>query len=309
MECYFIMNVNSNVVPGMKGICWVDEFEVEPDRVVLTRDELFIPGLRTFGHQIMRSAAPSLQLHYHKDAFELVLVTSGDVSFYVNNAEYKPVIGEVHLVQPNIPHSTRNKPLTNGEIYWFQLDVLTDGPLFLSRQAGRMIIQRLKEIGTTVLRLESTWQQQLVVDAFKLASTQYFAERYRIAAYLALFLTILAKPQPQKPVEHSKDIQRATAYICAHLRENIRLDAVADAAGLSLSYFKAKFKREMLNTPRTYINRQKIELAKELLLQSGNITSVAEELSFDTPAYFSSVFRKFMAITPTQYIRENIGKQ
>ena len=65
----------------------------------------------------------------------------------------------------------------------------------------------------------------------------------------------------------------------------------------------------MLSPPRTYINRQKIELAKELLLQSGNITSVAEELSFDTPAYFSSVFRKFMAMTPSQYIRENIGRQ
>lgn len=303
------MNVNSEAALDVNGICWVDEFEVEPDRVVLTRDELFIPGLRTFGHQIMRSAAPSLQLHYHEDAFEVVLVTAGDVSFFVNNVEYNPKVNEVHLVQPNVSHSTEKKPLKNGEIYWFQLDMLTNGPLFLSRQAGRVIIQRLKEIGTAVLRLESVWQQQLVVDAFKLASTQYFAERYRIAAYLSLFLTILAKPQPQKPLEHSEDIQRATAYICSHLRENIRLDAVADAAGLSLSYFKEKFRREMLSTPRTYINRQKIELAKELLLQSGNITSVAEELSFDTPAYFSSVFRKFMAMTPTQYIRENISKE
>ena len=303
------MYVNSGAAPGMDGISWVDEFEVEPDRVVLTRDELFIPGLRTFGHQIMRSAAPSLQLHYHEDAFEMVLVTAGDVSFFVNNVEYNPKVSEVHLVQPNVPHSTENKPLKNGEIYWFQLDARTDGPLFLSGQAGRMIIQRLREIGTAVLRLESAWQQQLVVDAFKLASTQYFAERYRIAACLSLFLTILAKPRPQKPLEHSEDIQRATAYICAHLQENIRLDAVADAAGLSLSYFKEKFRREMLSTPRTYINRQKIELAKELLLQSGNITSVAEELSFDTPAYFSAVFRKFMAMTPTQYIRENIGRQ
>lgn len=303
------MIVNSWQFPEERAIRWLDEYEMEPDRVVLTQEELFIPGLRTFGHQIMRSAAPSLQLHYHEDAFEVVLVTSGDVSFFVNNVEYNPKVGEVHLVQPNIPHSTEHKPLKNGEIYWFQLDTRADGPLFLSRQAGRMIIQRLKEIGTTVLRLESSWQQQLVVDAFKLASTQYFAERYRIAAYLSLFLTILAKPRQQKPVEHSKDIQRATAYICAHLRENIHLDAVADAAGLSISYFKEKFKREMLSTPRTYINRQKIELAKELLLQSGNITSVAEELSFDTPAYFSSVFRKFMAMTPTQYIRENIGRQ
>lgn len=303
------MNVNSIPSHPVEGICWIDEYEVQPDRVVLTRDELFVPGLRTFGHQIMRSAAPSLQLHYHKDAFELVLVTSGDVSFYVNNVEYNPMVGEVYLVQPDIPHSTKNKPLTNGEIYWLQLDKQGDIPLFLSKQAGYTLIQRLYEIGNAVLRLDSAWQQQLVVDAFDLASTQYFAERYRIAAYLALFLTILAQPKSQEPVEPSGDIKLATAYITAHIREKIQLDAIADAAGLSLSYFKEKFKREMLSTPRTYINRQKIELAKQLLLESGNVTSVAEELSFETPAYFSSVFRKFMAMTPSQYIRENIDRQ
>ena len=303
------MNVNFNPPPPAEGICWIDEYEVQPDRVVLTRDELFVPGLRTFGHQIMRSAAPSLQLHYHKDAFELVLVTTGDVSFYVNNAEYNPTVGEVYLVQPDIPHSTKNKPLTNGEIYWLQLETREETLLFLSTQAGNALIHRLHEIGNAVLRLDSAWQQQLVVDAFSLASTRYFAERYRIAAYLALFLTILAQPRSQKPMELSRDIELAITYISTHLRENIQLDAVADAAGLSLSYFKDKFRREMLSTPRTYINRQKIELAKELLLQSGNITSVAEELSFNTPAYFSSVFRKFMAMTPSQYIRENIEQQ
>ena len=65
----------------------------------------------------------------------------------------------------------------------------------------------------------------------------------------------------------------------------------------------------MLSPPRTYINRQKIELAKKLLLETCNVTNVAEELGFDTPAYFSAVFRKFMAVTPSQYIRENIDRQ
>ena len=88
-----------------------------------------------------------------------------------------------------------------------------------------------------------------------------------------------------------------------------RLDALAEISGLSLSHFKEKFRRQMLTTPRAYINQQKIELAKKLLLETCNVTSVAEELGFDTPAYFSAVFRKFMAVTPSQYIRENIDRQ
>lgn len=303
------MFVNHDVESQGRAIRWWDEYETGPDRTVLTSDELFIPGLRTFGHQLMRSAVPALPLHYHKDAFEVVLVTEGDVSFWINGVEGRGMVQEVHLVQPNTPHSTNNKPLTNGEIYWFQLETDVPDTLYLTRRSWETIEQRLCDAGNTVLRLESAWQQQLVVDAFKLASSRYFDERYRIAAYLTLFLTVLVQPGAGKYTERSEDIERATAYIRAHLRENIRLSAVADAAGLSLSYFKEKFRREMLSTPRTYINRQKIELAKQLLLESCNVTSVAEELSFDTPAYFSSVFRKFMAMTPSQYIRENIDRE
>lgn len=248
MEYDFIMFVNHDVESQGRAIRWWDEYETGPDRTVLTSDELFIPGLRTFGHQLMRSAAPALPLHYHKDAFEVVLVTEGDVSFWINGVEARGMVREVHLVQPNTPHSTNNKPLTNGEIYWLQLETDVPDTLYLTQRS---------------------WET----------------------------------------IERSEDIERATAYIRAHLRENIRLSAVADAAGLSLSYFKEKFRREMLSTPRTYINRQKIELAKQLLLESCNVTSVAEELSFDTPAYFSSVFRKFMAMTPSQYIQENIDRE
>ena len=181
MEYDFIMFVNHDVESQGRAIRWWDEYETGPDRTVLTSDELFIPGLRTFGHQLMRSAAPALPLHYHKDAFEVVLVTEGDVSFWINGVEARGMVQEVHLVQPNTPHSTNNKPLTNGEIYWLQLETDVPDTLYLTRRSWETIEQRLCEAGNTVLRLESAWQQQLVVDAFKLASSRYFDERYRIA--------------------------------------------------------------------------------------------------------------------------------
>ena len=308
MGYYFIMNVNC-VEESRGAIRWVDEYEMQPDRVVFTREELFIPGLRTFGHQVMRSAWPALQPHYHEGAFEVVLVTSGDVRFYVGNTEFNPMVGEVHLVQPDVVHSTRNEPMTQGEIYWLQLEIGGEEPLFLTRQAGRTLIDRLRAAGNAVLRLDAAWQQQLVADAFDLAASGFFEERYRIAAYLALFLTLLAQPGSHCRPEPSPDIHRALAYVRAHVREDINLESLAEAADLSLSYFKEKFRREMLTTPRTYINQQKIELAKKLLLTSGSVTSVAEELSFDTPAYFSAVFRKFTAMAPSRYIRENIERE
>jgi len=305
MEYNIIMNVNTRPEAAIR---WWDEYENDRDRVVLTQEELFIPGLRTFGHQIMRSAAPALPLHYHEDAFEVVLVTEGDLTFSSGDAEFHPRVGEAYLVQPDVPHSTRDKPMTLGEIYWLQLEDTCAEPLYLSRQAGRTLFRRLCGAGNAVLRLDAPWQRQLVIDAFALAVSCDFAERHRVAAYLSLFLMLLTQPAPQGQPGHSTDIDRAAAYVCSHAREDIRLDALAEISGLSLSHFKEKFRRQMLTTPRAYINQQKIELAKELLLQRGSITEVAEELSFDTPAYFSTVFRKFTAMTPSQYIRAHVDR-
>ena len=289
------------------AIRWEDEFEITADRVVFTKDELFIPGLRTFGHHVMRTATPALQLHYHEDAFELVLVVSGDVHFAIGDTEYNPSTGELYLVQPSVPHSTNNKPMIRSEIYWFQLETTAVTPLFLSYQAGRTVMRRLRGAGNAVLRL-STQQLQLVAEAFSMARVHYFQERYCIAACLALFLTTLTWEAPQRRQPPSPDISRAVAYVRAHVREEVPLETLAEVAGLSLSRFKEKFHRQMLVTPRAYINQQKIELAKTLLLDAHTVTEVAQELSFDTPAYFSSVFRKFTATTPSRFIKENIDK-
>ena len=48
-----------------------------------------------------------------------------------------------------------------------------------------------------------------------------------------------------------------------------------------------------------------VELARQLLLEGRSVTDVAMELGFSSSNYFSSVFRRYTAMSPTQYLAAN----
>ena len=56
-----------------------------------------------------------------------------------------------------------------------------------------------------------------------------------------------------------------------------------------------------------YIQRQKIERAKELLrVPKLSISDVSERLAFSSPSYFSLIFRKFVGMSPGDYQQASV---
>ena len=102
----------------------------------------------------------------------------------------------------------------------------------------------------------------------------------------------------------SPDIEKAVFYMKEHLQSALPLEELADACGLSLSQFKQKFKAQTGISPRHYINYQKIQLSKQMLLGEKSVTDIAMELGFCNSSYFTSVFRRFNACTPSEYQRQ-----
>lgn len=91
-------------------------------------------------------------------------------------------------------------------------------------------------------------------------------------------------------------------YIETHLHSKITVKQLASYVNLDPSYMIRLFKSHFGSSPIDYINRQKIERAKVLLMMSNDtIKSIAEKLGFTTPYYFSSVFKKHSGISPKYY--------
>lgn len=106
------------------------------------------------------------------------------------------------------------------------------------------------------------------------------------------------------PVQLAKSsaIYPAVNYIANHPGATISMNEMADLCHLSPSYFSRLFTREMGEGFTTYVNRQKVEIAKtELRTTSKSISQIATELGYLNISHFINLFKRFEGITPLVY--------
>lgn len=100
-------------------------------------------------------------------------------------------------------------------------------------------------------------------------------------------------------------INRALNYIRYHYAEKISLDDVAKEINMSKHYLCNAFKKETGENMSLYINKLRIEKAKQLLLESdAKIKEIYEQVGYTDQQYFSKVFKKITGKTVIEY-KEN----
>lgn len=79
-------------------------------------------------------------------------------------------------------------------------------------------------------------------------------------------------------------------------------DNLAEALNLSTAYFNDLLKFETGKTLETYFQLKRLDVAKRMLLQTGNTpAAVARQLGYPSVQHFSFVFRKMTGIAPNDY--------
>lgn len=91
-------------------------------------------------------------------------------------------------------------------------------------------------------------------------------------------------------------------YVMEHYKERITLGQVAEALNISQGYLSTAFKKQSGESFTSYVSAIKIEKAKELIASHRYMMyEVSDLLGFDTPFYFSKVFKKVMGMSPKEY--------
>lgn len=104
------------------------------------------------------------------------------------------------------------------------------------------------------------------------------------------------------PVKQNSVIYPAIVYIRNHPHDSISMKDMADLCHLSPSYFSRRFTRETGENFVNYINRQKIESAKELLRTTNkSITQISAETGYQSAGNFIAVFKRLEGVTPSIY--------
>lgn len=278
-----------------------DSYYLSRDRIVLTNEQVLIPGVRVLAHHLVSSAIASLHPHYHENCFEFTVIFDGVFIFRANSKNYTAAGGDIFIAYPDEVHSTDRYPVSHGEIYWLQLDISSFSHfLFLSEDAALNLADRLRRIRRHVIKNNAPELLSLLRSAFQLSVTH--AGPYLAASYLVLFLNQLAD-MPEERHTLSREIYQALNFVYDHIDTDISLEELASRSHLSVPQFKVRFKQEVGVSPRSFVNMQKIESAKTMLLDGMSKTEVALQLGFNTSSYFSAVFKKYTTLTPSEYVK------
>lgn len=100
----------------------------------------------------------------------------------------------------------------------------------------------------------------------------------------------------RNPVEYAK------RYMEQYFNTPLSVDNIASVVGLSPSYLRALFQKSENESPNHYLNRIRIEHAKEMLhSEMFTISEIAFACGFQNIYYFSRVFKKFTGFSPGKY--------
>lgn len=100
----------------------------------------------------------------------------------------------------------------------------------------------------------------------------------------------------------SSPVYPAVAYVNNHHHEMVTMNNMAQLCHLSPSYFSRLFRRELGENFINYVNRQKVQWAKERLRETNDsVNQIALDLGYMDSSYFINVFKKFEGITPLVY--------
>lgn len=100
----------------------------------------------------------------------------------------------------------------------------------------------------------------------------------------------------------SRQMQRLTDFIHAHLNQNLSLQMLAQQVGFSPYHFARLFRQTTGESPHQFVLSQRLEAAKHLLKETDvSLAQVALEIGFPHQSHFTQAFRRRLGTTPFAY--------
>ena len=117
----------------------------------------------------------------------------------------------------------------------------------------------------------------------------------------------------QPETEHSPNAEvarRVVSFLTANHQRKLNLEEVAAHAGLSPSHLDRVFKQETAETPRSILERIRVDKAAHLLKHTDNTNlEICFDAGFQSSSHFYKAFRRAKGISPSEYRKMIKGLQ
>ena len=222
-------------------------------------------------------------------------ITDGSCEIVINDKKYTARAGDWFFIPARTLHSYRNfrgKPFSK---YWMHFDLSPERD-----------ITGLLGIGYRLRLSDRERSDELFSEFAKIFPGSDFADRLAVKAIalelLSLFIKASDKKRSEIRVGEGSVLSEVISYIESNMSRPVRNENLAAIAHMHPTHFIRFFKGETGQTPREYINRRKMEIAKTMLESTElQIGEISERLGFFDSMHFSKTFKKRYSISPTAY--------
>lgn len=119
---------------------------------------------------------------------------------------------------------------------------------------------------------------------------------------LDMLLALVDGLEKQEKAQQEYAVERIKNYIQNHISEECNTFELAQKYNMSTSYLCRMFKKKTGETLSDYILRMRMEKASELLKEGKySISEVGTMVGYNYLGYFSTVFKKYVGYSPTEY--------
>lgn len=233
-------------------------------------------------------------LHQH---LEIVYVLEGSTVAYVDNKPHPMYAGDFLITFPNQIHYYLDQQKTLHYCSIIHPDLLKDfNEILLTKYPVDPVLHADALPSDLVDRLEKIHQTYKANPPLALIMIK--------GLLLTLFAEILPRMSLTDNTTDQDTAKRLLIYCSEHFDEPLSLDTLADALHLSKYHISRIFNERMGIGFSYFINRLRIDRARELLRSSQNITDVAFDSGFSSIRTFNRQFLQTFGITPSEYIKK-----
>lgn len=246
--------------------------------------------------------------HWHPD-FEFFYVEEGSPSYFVNGQTVHLKTGECLFVNSKALHYGFSEDGTDCRYLClvFPASLLSPSPLFKDRYfeplqedpALPYIVfspEMAKPLGQEILSMYALLQKKENFDPFVFMP--------HLFNFFENFMALKGKERAIGLPSNGKTalVKKMLAYLYNHYAEGVAVEDLAQAASISSSYALHLFKEFLHSSPIQYLLSYRLEKATEFLQENEkDITEIAHEVGFESPAYFSELYHREKGCSPKQY--------
>lgn len=108
----------------------------------------------------------------------------------------------------------------------------------------------------------------------------------------------------QLALGHCRDAtsRAAAQYICDNIDKKLKNKEICRVAGTNVSTLNFKFRRELKMSIGEFITERRMSEARKLLINTTySVSDIASKCGYDNVYYFSTAFKKYNGMSPTQF--------